>query len=108
MALSYKVLGQTAAAAGTDGTVYSVPALAQAVVSSLVFCNRGAATTIRARVAVNGAASANAQFLFYDAALAAGQTLIATIGLTLGAQDQIICQSASGLVSVSAFGQEIT
>lgn len=111
MAAAYKVLGQSAAAtAGTDAALYTAPAASQVVVSTITICNRGSTTTFRIRVAVDNQAVAghNEQYLFYDAAIAANQTVSFTAGLTIDSTDVIYVQSASGSVSFQAFGQETT
>lgn len=107
MASNYKVLGQAAPAATTDATIYTCPAAGQTVISTIVICNRGAtATTFRLRVAIDGAAVANGQYLFFDAVIAANQTVVFTGGITVDAADTIVGQAASANVSFQAFGQE--
>lgn len=107
MPTTYKVLGQQAPAAATDATLYTVPAATQTIISTLVVTNRGASpTTFRLRVAVGGAAVANQQYLAYDVVIPALTLLTLTMGVTLAATDQIVCQCGAAQVSFQAFGQE--
>lgn len=108
MPVAYKVLGQIAPAAATDGTIYTVPAATQAVISTIVISSTGSSTTFRLRVAVAGAAAAAKQYLFFDAPIGPNQTITLTAGITLAATDQLVAQSALGSLSFSAFGQEIS
>lgn len=106
---AYKVLGQVAPAATQETPVlYTVPIGRQAVCSSLVVCNTASsATTFRAYLRIGGAAFSGAQYLFYEAAIGALQTITATIGVTLGAGDIVVARSANGSTIFHLFGQEI-
>jgi hypothetical protein len=105
----WKVLGQQAPAAASLTALYTVPGATATVVSSIVVCNRDSAdATFRVSVAVAGAADAVAQYLYFDAAVPANRTFIATIGVTLGAADVVRGYSSSGLLSFQVFGQEIS
>lgn len=108
MASSYKCLGQSAPAATTSTDLYTVPASTDCVVSSIVICNRGTAATFRVSVAVAGAVLANQQYLYYDVAVAANETFVATIGISLDSTDVIRVYASSGDLSFSAFGVEVT
>jgi hypothetical protein len=109
MAEVRKILGQSALAITTITAVYTVPALTQAVVSSIVICNVSAvATTFRISLAVAGLADTPKQYLYYNVALPANDTFIATIGVTLGAGDIIRAYSTGANTSVNVFGVEIT
>lgn len=104
-----KILGQQSPAATTQVALYTVPASTQSVVSSIVICNRGAAsTTYRLSIAYTGLADATNQQIVYDATIAANDSIFLTLGLTLGATDLIRCYSASGNVTFNVFGVEIT
>lgn len=107
MADTAKVLGQVAPLATTLTAVYTVPALTQAVLSTVSVCNRGGtATTYRLSVAVAGAVDDVKQYVVYDAPLAANETKTHTLGLTLGAADVLRAFAGNGNVSVGAFGIE--
>lgn len=109
MAETRKILGQAALAATTLTDVYTVPGSTQAVVSSVVVCNRsGSATTFRLSLAVAGAADANKQYLYFDVALPANDTFVATIGIALGAADVVRAYTAGSSVSVNVLGVELT
>lgn len=109
MAETRKVLGQSAPVAATLTDLYPVPAVTQAVVSSIVICNRSAvATAFRISVAVNGAADATSQYIYYDVPIFGNDTFIATIGITLGDTDVVRCYATLATVTFTAFGVEIT
>ena len=78
MADVIKILGQTAANAAT--VLYTVPNLAQTTISTLVVANRTAAEiSFRVSVSPAGAATTDADYLFYDTPLASNSTLTATL-----------------------------
>lgn len=109
MALTYKILGQSAPSATTETTLYTVPALTSAVISSVIICNRGgAAGTFRISLSQGGGATANKDYLYYDLTLAANDTFIATVGLTLATTDVARVYASSGDFSFSLYGSEIT
>jgi len=109
MATSYKVLGQTAPAATTATTLYTVPAATEAVISTISVCNRGAdAGTFRIAVRPDGATLADEHYIAYDVALDASATIPWTIGITMGDTDIITVYASSADISFNAFGSEIT
>lgn len=109
MAEAYKVLGQSAPAAATSADLYTVPIATSATTSTIVICNRvGTDTTYRLFVAIAGVAETTAQPIAYDALLEANETKALTLGITLATTDKIRCQSASGSVTFSVYGVEIT
>jgi hypothetical protein len=109
MATAYKVLGQVAPSATTATAVYTVPSATEAVVSSVTVCNRaGSAGTFRLAVRPDGAALANQHYLAYDANLAANDTMILTIGVTMDASDVLEAYASSGDFSFHAYGSEIS
>lgn len=109
MATNYKVLGQVMPAATTLVALYTVPALGSAVISSITVCNRSATTaTFRISVAVDGAADAGYQYVFYDVTLTGNGTVVLTAGLTLDAADVLRVYASSASVAFQAFGQETT
>ena len=109
MAETIRVLAQSAPAATTLTAVYTVSAATTATVSTLTVCNRSAtAATFRISVAINGAADATAQYIFYDQALAGNSTYAATIGMTLGANDIIRVYASTANLSVNVFGVEVS
>jgi len=109
MATAYKVLGQIAPSATTATAIYTVPSATEAVVSSVTVCNRGgSAGTFRLSVRPDGAALANQHYVVYDTAIAANDTVILTIGLTLDAADVLEAYASSANMSFNAYGSEIS
>lgn len=109
MPTAYKVLGQQEPAATTQATLYTVPASTQAVCSTLSVCNRATASaTFRVRIKINNAADADAQFVCFDAPIAAKDTLLLTFGATLGAGDVVTVYSSNADTAFQLFGSEIT
>jgi len=108
VAETLKVLGQLAAAATTAETLYTVPGATSAMVSSIVVCNRGAtATTFRVSVRVAGAGADNKQYLYYDVALPANDTFVASLGIGLATTDVVTTYAGAAQVTFSLFGEEI-
>lgn len=109
MADSLKVLGQAAPAATTETDLYTVPTSTSATGSSIVICNRGGtATTFRVSVSVAGAATATKDYLYFDVAMPANETFIATIGITVAATDKVRVYAGNANLSFSLFGVERT
>jgi len=109
MAQNYKVLGQIAPSATTATAIYTVPAATEAVVSSITVCERGgSAGTFRLAVRPNGATLANEHYIVYDTGIAANDSIILTIGLTLDATDVLEAYASSADMSFNAYGSEIT
>lgn len=108
MAQTLKVLGQAAPSATTETDLYTVPSSTTASVSSVVVCNRSTAATFRISVSVDGAATANKDYLYYDVPIPANDTFVATIGVTLGDTDKIRVYASTANLSFSAFGAENT
>jgi glucose-6-phosphate dehydrogenase assembly protein OpcA len=105
----YKVLGQSAPAATTDTTLYTVPAATSAVISTVVVANR-AATSATYRIAIrpNGATLANEHYIAYDVAVGGGDSTTLTLGITLAAADVITVYASTANTSFNVFGSEIT
>ena len=109
MAEARKILGQALPAAGVLTDLYAVPALSEAVSSTLTICEQaGIATSYRISVAKAGAADTPKQYVSFDSPLQPNETKGFTIGMTLAASDVIRVRSASGNVSFNAFGVELT
>ena len=109
MPTTYKVLGQSAPAATTLTTLYTVPAATNAVVSSITVANL-AATTATFRIAVRpaGASIATSQYIGYDITVGASDTTVLTMGVTMNATDVLSVYSSTATVTFSAFGSEIS
>lgn len=113
MPTTYKVLGQVATSvlgANTEGTLYTVPSATSAVVSSLVICNQ-AGTAATFRIAVRPAADGSTtdkHHIVYGTTVAASDSTVITMGLTLAAGDKIQVRGSSATMSFSAYGSEIS
>jgi len=109
MATTYKVLGQVAPAATTNTTLDTIPAATQAVVSTIVVCNRAAtAATYRIAIRPAGATLSNEHYIAYDSTVAANDSTMLTIGITLAATDVITVYASTANLSFSSFGSEIS
>lgn len=109
MAETLKILGQSNPSATTLTDAYTVPALTQAVISSITVANRSATpTAFRVSVAVAGAANDNKQYIAYDAAITANEVWGMTLGLTLGPADVVRVYATLATLSFGIFGSEVT
>lgn len=108
MPTAHKVLGQVAPAAATATTLYTVPASTQAVCSTLSICNRNLATAYRVSVRPAGAAQDVKHYLVYDAVIAANDTILLTLGITLATTDVVTVYAGTSALSFSLFGAEIS
>jgi hypothetical protein len=109
MPSAYKVLGQSAPAATTATTLYTVPAATAAVASTLVICNQGASSaSFRVAVRPAGATLAATHYLVYDSSLTANDSAFLTLGITLASTDVVTVYASSASLSFSLFGSEIT
>lgn len=107
MADVLKVLGQSAPLATTETVLYTVPALTQATVSSIVVANRGGATdSFRVSVSVGGGATATKDYIYFNVLLATADTFIATVGISMGPGDVMRVFAGTANLSFSLFGME--
>jgi hypothetical protein len=108
MAITYKVLAQSAPSATTNTDVYTVGSGKQAVVSTITVCNRSAsAATYRIAIRVAGSALSNDEYIVYDTGVPANDTISLTLGITLGAADVVTVYASSANLSFNLFGTEI-
>lgn len=108
MAEAFKILASSAPAATTTVDLYTVPTSTSTTISSVTICNRGTSNiTFRLSVAASGAALADSQYLYYDQAVDANSTFVATIGITLSATDKVRVYTSAATVSFNAFGIEV-
>jgi hypothetical protein len=108
MAITYKVLAQSAPSATTNTDVYTVGSGKQATVSTITIANRAAtAATYRIAIRVAGATIANEDYIAYDASVPANDTIALTLGITLGAADVVTIYASTANLSVNIFGAEI-
>ena len=108
MATAYSVLGQSNPSATTETTLLT--ASAATVVSSITICNQTAsAATYRIAVRPSGDGSTAAKhWIVYGATVAASDTTILTVGLTLASGDKIQVYASTANLSFSAFGSTIS
>lgn len=110
MAVAYKILGQQ-----NPGTTLTkicgngTPSSGTLVVSTLVICNRSSsAKQFRVASRPNADAIADKHYLAYDSSVPANDTIIMTLGITLGTTEIIEVYGSDTTVSFSAFGSVIT
>lgn len=109
MATTYKVLGQSNPAATTATTLYTVPSATNAVVSTISVANlTGTAATYRIAIRPAGTTLANQHYLAYDVTVAASDTTVMTLGVTLATTDVITVYASTANLAFSAFGSEIS
>jgi hypothetical protein len=105
----YKVLGQVNPSATTATTLYTVPSATDTVVSTLSICNQaGSAGTYRIAVRPAGATLEAKHYLVYGATVAASDSVLLTLGITLDTTDVLTVYASSANMSFSAFGSEIS
>ena len=110
MASVYKVLAQAAPSATTESTLYTVPAGYSAVVSTIAIANQ-AGSSGTYRIAVRPAADASTtqkHWIVYGATVAASDSIMLTLGITLAAGDLVRVYASSADMSFSAFGSELS
>jgi hypothetical protein len=108
MALTYKVLGQSAPAAATITDLYTVPSATYCIINSIVICNTSSsATTFRISVAKDGASDTLAQYVAREISILGNSTTEFAMGITMDAADRLRVYSTSGSLSFNAFGVEI-
>lgn len=108
MATNYKVLGQVNPSATTATTLYTVPSATQVVASSIVVCNQASTSgTYRIAVRPNGATLSAEHYIVYGSTVAANDSTVMTIGLTMDAADVVTVYASSANMSFNLFGSEI-
>jgi len=108
MAITYKVLAQSAPSATTNTDVYTVGSGKQTTISTITLANRGAtSTTYRIAVRPNAATLANEHYIAYDAPIGSNDSITWTIGMTCDAADVVTVYASTANLSVNIFGAEI-
>jgi len=110
MPTTYKVLAQSAPSATTETTLYTSPASTSTVVSTLSIANT-AASSATYRIAVRPAAdetTVNKHYIVYGATVAANDSTLLTLGITLAASDVITVFASTANLAFSAFGSQIS
>lgn len=109
MANAYKILGQIDDASANDVALYLVPASTEAIVSTIVVCNREAANnTFRIATKSDDSAVANTDYVAYDTVIAGNDTITLTLGITLETGAEISVGASDNLVTFQAYGTQIT
>lgn len=108
MANSYKVLGQSNPVAITLTTLYTVPSLRSAVLSTISVCNLASTSaTYRIAIRIGGASITNSQYLIYDAVLSGNESKSFTLGISLATTDVVSVYASTANITFQAFGTEI-
>jgi hypothetical protein len=90
-------------------TLYTVPSSTSAVASTLAVCNTSASiVTYRIAVRPAGATVATQHYVAYDVTLAANDSVMLTLGLSLATTDVVSVYASSASLAFSLFGSEIT
>jgi hypothetical protein len=98
------ILGQSAPAATTYTTVYTVPAATTATVTVSV-CNRGVSSST-VRIAITDTATPlNSEFIEYESSLASYGVLERS-GIVMNAAKRVVVYTSSANLSVSVYGFE--
>lgn len=108
MATVRKILGQNKPAATTDATLYTVPALTDTVVSTIVVAESGgAAATFRICVdSAGGTTTVVGKAIAWNVAIPANGIVTLTLGITLAAAATLVIQASTTGLTFTAFGQE--
>lgn len=102
------IAGRLAIPAAAEQNLYTVPAARAFSFEGAIFANRSAgASSFRLSISPNGAATADADYLYYDFPLTANNTLTVNLDATLQSGSVIRVYSATGNVSVTLFGKNI-
>ena len=110
MATNYKYSQvQGTASTGTYATLYTTPALTEAVISSLVITNQSSSTiTVRIGMDATDGTPSSSEFIVYDAAIAGNDTIALTLGVTMDAGKFIRVSSSANTCNFTAFLSEIS
>ena len=110
MPTAYKILAQSNPAATTETTLYTVPSATSTVVSTISIANlTGTAATYRIAVRPSADGSTtNKHWIVYGATVAASDSTMLTLGVTLTAGDKIQVFASTANLSFNAFGSEIS
>lgn len=110
MPTTYKVLGQVAPSANTNSTVYTVPGGAQTVISTISVCNQDVFNrSFNIAVVPSTNSISSKHYIAYKTPIANLDSIVLTMGITLGANDSLIVYSENTAnISFSVFGMEIT
>jgi hypothetical protein len=112
MATIYKVLGQSAPSSTSTVDLYTVPSSTNTVTSTLMICNRSTVTaSYNVAIRPAGASIANQHYIAFNSAVSSNDSIVLTLGMSLGATDVITVQANTTGVNnlgFTVFGSEIT
>jgi hypothetical protein len=109
MANAYKILGQVADASANDVELYLVPSSTEAIVSTIIVCNRdSSAKTFKIATKTDNSDVADTDYLAYDTSIDANDTVTLTLGITLETGAEISVGASDANVTFQAYGTEIT
>ena len=110
MATAYKILGQSSPSDTSNTDLYTVPADASAVISTLMISNTSIAeATCRIFARQGGAAASTTNAIIYGGAIAGNDFKAITVGITLAGADVITVQSGTAdALTFQAFGSEVS
>jgi hypothetical protein len=108
MPQTYKVLGQNNPAASGSVDLYTVPSGYQAVASTISVCNLGQTCQYRIAVRPSGESISDKNYIIYNNYVNTEDSILLTLGISLGSTDVVSVYSTSNDVSFSLFGVEIS
>ena len=108
MTTKLKVLGQSNPTANTWNLIYAVPSNNTAVVSTISVCNTGVSNALFSLAVQPANASITTKhYIAYNTTVPAYDTVVLTLGLSLGSTDVISANVSTSNVAVGAFGTEV-
>lgn len=100
---------QGTASTGTYATLYSTGASTTAIVSGITVCNEATSTvTIRIGLDTTAGTPASGEFLVYDGTVAANDTLVLNLPVTMGNTTYLRVSSSANTTSFTAAVAEIS
>ena len=104
----YRILGQITGSA-TTASLYTSPAGTQTVVSSLVVANRGTSNgAYWIAVVPSGSAFGVEDWVAFNVPISGSDSTALTLGITLGAGDQVQVSGLANSGSFNLFGSQIS
>lgn len=108
----YKILAQSSPSSTAIANVYTVPAATNTVISTLMICNRATVNaSYNIAVVGAGAAIANQHYVAFNSVVPANDSIALTVGMSLGATDNIAVQANTTGVNnlgFTLFGTELS
>lgn len=110
MATVYKRLGSANgnATIGTASTLYNVPANTEAVTSTITICNRDTSSGTYSLCVSTSSSFDLGGYIVYQSVVAANDTIVLTLGMTLSAGTYLLFSSSTTTMSFNVFGSEIS